>query len=60
MKVTHKHIEMWYISGITDGFLDQRRVNVCEHAIMTSLFEFEILYPQTDYCNTDEISDVEN
>ena len=36
MKVTHKHknIETWYIAAITGAFLDQKRVNVCEHTLM--------------------------
>ena len=29
----HKHTETWAISAITDAFLDQKRVNVCEHVV---------------------------
>ena len=29
----HKHMETWYISAITDAFLDQKKVNVFEHAV---------------------------
>ena len=32
MKV-HKHMETSDILAITDAFLDQKRVNVCEHAV---------------------------
>ena len=30
---THKHTETLYISTITDVFLDQKRVNVCENTV---------------------------
>ena len=30
---THKHMETLYISVITDAFFNQKRVNVCEHAV---------------------------
>ena len=29
----HKHTETSYISEITDAFIDQKRVNVCENAV---------------------------
>ena len=29
----HKHTETWDISAITNAFLDQKRVNVCEHMV---------------------------
>ena len=29
----HKHTETWNILAITDVFLHQKRVNVCEHAV---------------------------
>ena len=34
-KGTHKHkqMESWNILAITDAFLDQKRVNVCEQAV---------------------------
>ena len=31
---THKHMETWNSLAITDAFLDQKRVNVSEHAVM--------------------------
>ena len=34
MKVIHKHKETFYISVITDAILDQKRLNICEHAVM--------------------------
>jgi hypothetical protein len=34
MKVTHKHKETLYISAITYAFLNQKRVNACEHTVM--------------------------
>jgi hypothetical protein len=33
---THKHTETCNISAITDAFLDQKRVNVCEHMVITA------------------------
>ena len=30
---THEHMETWDISATTDAFLDQKRVNLCEHMI---------------------------
>ena len=29
----HKHTENWDILAITDAFLNQKKVNVCEHAV---------------------------
>ena len=43
----HKHMETWDILANTDAFLDQKRVNVCEHRVMSVLpyfnFHFIIL-----------------
>ena len=36
---THKHMETWNISVITDAFLDQKRLNVCEHAVKMASHE---------------------
>ena len=30
----YKRTQTWNISAIIDAFLDQKRVNVCEHAVM--------------------------
>ena len=32
-KHKRKHTETWDISAITDAFVDQKRVNVCEQAV---------------------------
>ena len=29
----HKHMETWDILAITDAFLNEKRVNVCEHSV---------------------------
>ena len=39
MKDTHKYTETWYILAIRDAFLDQKRVNVYEHAVITAPHE---------------------
>ena len=46
MKGTHKHSEAyWYILTITDVFLNQRRVNVCEHTVKMEPQIFPPLLP---------------
>ena len=37
---SHKHLETCYISAIKNAFLDQKRVNVCEHAVMMAPCEY--------------------
>ena len=40
MKGTHKHTETWLnVLMITDDFLNQKRINVCEHTIKMALWE---------------------
>ena len=34
----------WYVLTITDAFLNQKRVNVCEHAVMTCSHTFTLFW----------------
>ena len=43
MKVHTNTRNLIYISAITDAFLDQKRVNVCEHVVMMACIHIHLL-----------------
>ena len=51
MKGTNKHMERnWYVSTFTEIFLNQKRMNVCEHTVKLEFTNIFSLLIQKDLC----------